>query len=177
MNDELVTQRYVDRTRAAALVGRAAIGGDRVDMNRLFGHAAGNALVNDVDHAADRRRAEQQRLGTAQHLDAFGQQRVDHGSMIDAGVGHVDRADAIDQDTDALPLKPAQNRAGRAGTKGGRGHAGRMLERFANRRPDGLGQLAALKHRRAREDVGPITLERRSHDDVGRGLFVRSRCG
>ena len=39
--------------------------------------AARDARVDDIDHAADRRRSEQQRRRAAQHLDTLGGQRVD----------------------------------------------------------------------------------------------------
>ena len=48
-----------------------------------------------------------------------------------------------------------------------------MLERFADRWAYRLCEVAPLKHRRARKDIGPVTLERRGDDDVGGGLFVQ----
>ena len=55
-------------------------------MDRFVGNGAGDALVDHIDHAADRRRSVEERFGTAEHFDSFRQQRIDHDCMVDAGI-------------------------------------------------------------------------------------------
>ena len=95
MDDEILGQRHLDLARTAAFVGGAAIGADRVDMDRLVRHAARDAAVDHIDHAADRRRSIEQGGRAAQHLDPVGGQRVDRDGMVDRGVGHIEAADAV----------------------------------------------------------------------------------
>ncbi len=136
-------------------------------MDRLVRQRARDAPVDDVDDAADRRRAVEQRLGPAQHLDPLGQQRIDHHRMVDAGVRDVDRADPIGQHAHALALEAAQHRARRVRPERRRRHAGGARQGLADRRAQRLSELRALEYRHARQDVAAVARERRGDDDVG----------
>ncbi len=102
MQHEVPADRDVTGGTARTLVGRRSIGARRVETIAVLGQAARDARIDDVDDTADRRRSEQQRRWPAQHLDPFGQQRIDDDRMIDRRVRHVDRSDAVGQDAHAI---------------------------------------------------------------------------
>ena len=122
-------------------------------MERLVRDAARDALVDHVDRAADCLTAVEQDRGAAQDLDALRRQRVDRDGMVCGSVGHVDRADAVDQHLDALAREAAQHGARGTGGKAAGGNAGHAVEHFA--------QLAV-----------EIGVERRAFDDAGPGEQV-----
>ena len=177
--------RRIDRGRDRALVRRRAVRRQRRDVDRLVGHRHRDAAVDHVDHAADRRGTVEQRLRPAQHLDALGKQRADHGGVIGRGVRHVDRAEPVGHHLDALALQAAQHRARGAGAeRGGRG-AGRVGQRLADRGTQRLDQRLALNQRDAREHVLAGGRQRAGDDDlrvavvigVGPGVLARALAG
>ena len=139
----------------------------------MFRQPARDARVDHVDDAARRRRAVEQRRRPAQHLDPFGEQRVDDDRMIDRGVRHVERADAVGQHADTLALQAAQDRARGVGTEGGGRDAGLARQRLADRRSGRAVELAAGEHRGAREHIALRAFDER-RDDHFLGLIGRA---
>ena len=84
----------------------------------------GNAVVDGLDHAADRLRAVAQRFRAAKDLDLLDRQRIERHAVVLAEVGDVDRADAVLLHADAEIVEPAQDRPRRARRKAGGGRAG-----------------------------------------------------
>ena len=167
MEHDLRSQRHVDDGPDVALVRGRAVVGEHVDVDRLVGHGAGNAGIDDVDDAADRRRAVEQRRRAAQHLDPLGELRIDDDSMVDRGVRHVEAADAVGQHPDALALETAQHRAGGVGAEGGRADAGLPRQGLTDGGADLAGQLDALQDGGAGQDIGAVAHQRAGDDDVG----------
>ena len=92
--------------------------------------------------------------------------------MVGAGVGDVERADAVGQDADALALQSAQHGARGVGAERRGRNAGGAIERLADGRADRLRQFLPLQDRHARDDVGTVAVERGGHDDLRRRLGV-----
>ena len=55
--DDLGINRHIDDRAAVPLVRRRAVGAEQIDVREFVGHGARDACVDDVDDAADRRRA------------------------------------------------------------------------------------------------------------------------
>ena len=172
MEDELASDGHVDRAACRALVRGRRIGRNAVDMHDLVGHFARDAAVDNVHDTADRRRAEEQRRGPAQHFDAIGGQLVDDDGVIDAGVRHVDAADTIGEHADAFALKAAQNGPRGIGTEGRGRHARLARQRVADGRAKVARQCRPRNDRSSRQHIGPVALERRGDDYFGRCLAV-----
>ena len=100
----------------------------------MFGDAARDAAVDDIDDATDGRRSEQQCRRPAQYFDAFGRQRIDDNGVIDTGIRNIDAADPVLQNADTLALKAAKHRAAGIGPKGCCRNTRQMRKRFTNRR-------------------------------------------
>ncbi len=93
-----------------------------------------NALVGDVDDAADRLRAEAQGGGAADHLDALGGERIDRDGVVLREIGDILRADAVFLDAHAGVVEAADDRpAGAARRETGAGDAGQGVELVAER--------------------------------------------
>jgi hypothetical protein len=165
------TQRHVRRDAEASLVSRGAIGADRIDMDGLVGNGARDAPVEHVDRPADRLASEQQHRRAVQHLDPVGRQRIDRDRVVGRRARRVDRADAVSQDADALALKAAKHRPGRAGAERGRGYARLAHERVAELRPQIPHQLGASQHAAPREQI-KLAHKRRGDDDLVRLLLM-----
>ena len=179
VEDEMPAQRHIARARDRALLRGRAVGGDRIHVIAILGQGARDALVDHVDHAADRRRAIEQHRRTAQHLDALGQQRIDDHRMIGRGVRDVDRADPVGEHADALALEAAQDRARGTGTEG-RGRDARLLgQRLADAGAQIAGEHFARDDRSAGEHI-PLAGRQDTGDDdlvalvAGRALPVRA---
>ena len=117
LDDDAIADRQRDDTGDIALFRRRAIAAEQIEMQAFLQHLARDALVDDIDDAANRRRSIEQRGRAAQHLDPFGKLGVDHHGMIDRGVGDVEAADAVRQHADALALEAAQDRPRGVGTE------------------------------------------------------------
>ena len=89
------SEGYVHREIARTLVRGAAILQDAVNADRIGWHVPRDAKIDDVDHATDRIRSEQQGGRPAQYLDPFGGQRVDRNRVILARGRQVEAADAV----------------------------------------------------------------------------------
>jgi hypothetical protein len=153
VEDEVAADRNVDRGIARALVGGAAVDGVGVDPDHIGRHPAWDPRVDDVDDAADRRGAEQQRRGAAQHFDALGGDRVDRDRMVRAGRRQVERADAVGQDANAVSRKAADYRRRGSRSEARRRNARLLRKRLANAWPDRLVELGLVEHRHAAEHV------------------------
>ena len=155
VEDEAVADRRVDRSAEIVFVVDGVVTGQPVEVDGFVGHAARDALVDDVDGAADRLAAVKQHGRAAQHFDTLGSQRVDADRVIVRGVRGVDRADAVDQHAHALAREAAQDGPADAGREARRGHAGNAFQHVAD--------LA-----------GKIALQFRAFDDAGAGKDVES---
>ena len=171
------TSAHIDRQVGGALVGRGAIFSRPSAPTPPSGSLARDAPVDDVDHAADRRRSEQQRRRAAQHLDPLGGQRVDRDRMVGAGGGHVEAADAVGQDADAVAAKAAQDRPRRGRAEAGALHAGLARQRLADARAHFPGQVVAVEHRHAAEHVAGPAADAGDDDLVVMVVMRLRRCG
>ena len=106
MHDE-IADRHVQRRATLTQVVSRVPRSQRIDVERLFGNAARDALVHDVHGTADRLASVKEHGRTAKHLDAFGRQRVDGGGMVHRCVRDVRCAEPVDEHFHTLPLKPA----------------------------------------------------------------------
>jgi hypothetical protein len=136
-------------------------------VNALVGDPARNPGVDDVDHAADGRRAEQQGGGTAKHLDPVGGERVDGDRMVDAGVGRVEASDAVGQHPHPFALEASEHRPRGVGPERGRRDPGLAGEGLADRRPELARELGARHHRGAGEHVVAVAPEAGDDDVLG----------
>jgi len=157
MGHEVPADRHVDRQIARAFIGRRAVLQQRVGGDGLVRHVARDAGIDHVDHAADGRRAEQQCRRSTQHFDPLRGQGVNGDLVVGIGGRQVERADAVDQDADALARQAAKDRArgGRAKARGG--DAGKLLERVADARARLVRQGFGVHHRHAAEDIACLT--------------------
>ena len=132
MRDEAATQRRVDRGTDTVFVVDGVVARQPVDMDRLVGDAARNALVDHVDRAADRLAAVKQHGGATQNLDPLDGQRVDADRVIVRGVRCVERADPVAHHPDALSAEAANHRARSAGREAAARNPGQILENLAH---------------------------------------------
>jgi hypothetical protein len=85
--------------------------------------------------------------------------------MVDAGVGDVEAADAVGEDSDALALEAAQDRPRRIGAEGGGRDPRLARQSLADGRPHVAGKLLARHDRSAGQHVLPVAAEA-GDDDV-----------
>ncbi len=90
--------------------------------------------------------------------------------MVDRGVGHVNRSDAVGQHADSLALEAAENGARRAGAERRRGNARLPRQRLADAGPQLARQFLAGQDRRSRQHVLLALLEDAGNDDVVRKI-------
>jgi hypothetical protein len=153
----------IDAERALAGLGAGAVGGrgfaaDPVD--RLHR----DAVVDDVDDAADRLAAITQGGRATHHFDILSGQRVDRHAMVGADIRDVRAGQAVLGQLDALGVHAADHRATGAGREARAGHAGDVAQ--------GVGQAGAAigQHLIAadllddRREPVRITAERRGGD-------------
>ena len=124
--------------------GIACVGAPAEAVDRL----AGNAVVDDVDHTADRAATVLQRRRAAQHFDALGHQRIDRHRMVVAQRRRVHRRAAVLQDADAVAVLAANHRATGVGPEIGAADTGHAVQRLAQR------ALRAQQQRIARQALG-----------------------
>ena len=153
MENQRGGQRHVERTRSAAIITGAAIAGKRIEVKRRFRDIARNTLVDDIDRAADRVAAEQQHRWPAQDFHTLGRKRINRDSMVDGGVGRIERADPVCQHAHSRSLKTAQNGAGSAWRKAGCADPGHAGQAVANLSAQILGQVIAGQHRCTGENI------------------------
>jgi hypothetical protein len=140
-----------DDTRA--LAGGRFVAQLRAARERRSGRGGWDAVVDDVDHAADGGAAVEQRRRTAQYLDALDQEGFDTDAVIGADAGGVKRAYAVVEHANAFAAEAADDRAtgagaevsaadaggiGESGAKGGRGAA---TEFVSGENGSALGQI------------------------------------
>ena len=119
--------------------GRLAVAGGVAEVGaaaEAFERLARDAVVDHVDHAADGAAAVLQRRRAAQHLDAFGDQRVDRHRVVVAQRRRIGRRAAVLQDADAVAVLAADGRPARVRPEVAAADAGQAVERLAQR---GLG--------------------------------------
>ena len=156
-----------------------------------------DALVADIDDAADRRRAEAQRRRPADHLDALGRQGIDRHRVILGEIGNVMRADAVFLDAHAGIVEAADDRpADGARREAAAGNARQGEQLIAERRAAVALDLALIDHGDRHEGaidhrelafgeaarVGGRRPARRLDEDFGQCDLARralggSRCG
>ena len=130
--EDEVLEAGVEFDRAAAAFGSGiAAEAYRAGQRQLWQHAV-NAAVDDVDDAAAGAAAVEQRRGTADDLDAIGDNAVDRHGMIFAERRGVERGQPVGQHFDALAGLPANDRSGRDGAEIGRADAGLFRQRLAD---------------------------------------------
>jgi hypothetical protein len=156
----------VERQRPAAFLIAAAVGRVEAALHaalRVQG-CARYAAVDHIDHAAHGAAAVLQHAGAAQHLDALGQQRIQHHRVVGAERRQVQAGASVVEDGDAVAVLPADHRAAGIGAEVAAAHAGQAVECLAQR------GLPALQQAIARELLGrrdPIRRAQRiaRHDD------------
>ena len=110
-----------------------------------------NVLGDDVDEAADRVGAVQERRRPAHDFDPLRAGRVDGDAVIARLAGQIAHALAVLKDQDAIAAETANHRPRRRRTEAPRGNAGLALQRVAKRHLELLRQLLAGEHRRRLE--------------------------
>lgn len=102
----------------------------------MLGGGGRDLMTDQVDHAAQRARAVEQRHRPAHHLDPLGGEWVDRDRVIHRGRREIPGALTILEDHDAIPAHPADHRASR-----GRPH----LRHRDARGPDDRGAQGAIE--------------------------------
>lgn len=155
------------------------------DLGPAAGTAIGahgrNASVRDIDRAADRAAAIEQRRGALQHGDAVDQERLDRSGMVAGRPGCVLHRQAVDQYGDAIARQAADFRTARARPEIAVLDAGEMCQRCAQARRLGFVQFepADVARRRGRQVVRPQRFGARGGDQNVRraGAGRRRACG
>jgi hypothetical protein len=140
-----VAGRAIQRAGDVAAVVDAAVAGLHLAGGLVFERGR-DALVDDVDQAADRAGAVEQGGGAAQDLDlardrAFGGHRV-----VVRQAGHVRGRHAVFQHLDARAFHAADDGARGAGAEGRGGYAQLVLQGLAERAADLVAQFVAGQH-------------------------------
>ena len=166
MGDEAPAQRRIDRCTDAVFVVHAVVAGEPIDMDRLVRDAAGNALVDHVDRAADGLAAVEQHGRAAQNLDPFDGERIDADRVIVRGIRRIERSDPVVHHPHAFATEAANHRARCTGRESAARDAGQVFEDFADLAVHVPLQLDALDHRGPREDVQLAEAPSCGDDDV-----------
>lgn len=149
----------LDRSRHRRTLVDARARGQQAAMDALD-LGARNAVVDDVDDAADRRPAIGQGRGPAQHLDPLGLLRVVGHLVVRRQRRGVDHPDAVAQHQHPRPGQAPDHRPARAGPEEGRAHAGQARQNIPEARGRRGVQVVALhdldagRHRVHRDDIG-----------------------
>ncbi len=144
-------QRTRARGRAAAHSGTA--------RDAARGHGGRDLVVEQVHDAADGAAAIEQRRRSAQHLDAFDQQRLGRDRVVRRDVRGVEQAGTVGEDGHAGRGLAADHRTRRAAAEGVGMHTGQAAERFAQRGARALEQRLTLEHRERRGDLLRILVD------------------
>ena len=143
----------LDQGRGAAL----AVGAAQSQLGCTGGRRQGcfgNAVVDGVDHTADRTAAIHQRRRATQYLDALDHQGVDRHGVVEAQARCVECSAGVAQHPNAVAVQAANHRAiGVRAEVGGR-HARQAVERIAQRAAAPQHQARAGQHRCRCGDIG-----------------------
>ncbi|MPM70011.1 hypothetical protein SDC9_116959 [bioreactor metagenome] len=135
-----------ERDGTGLLFGARADACLRAALVALLGNGRGNLVVQQVDHAADRACAVDQRRWTAQHLDLRGQQRLGGYGVVGAYRGSVLNLGAVRQQFHARAVHATNHRAAGARAEVAAGDARLALQRFAQRGFTAAHQRVAFQH-------------------------------
>ena len=111
------------------LVRRALVPGFQQPAQRI-GHRCRHTVVDDIDHAADRAVAVQQRRRATHHLNALGKRRLQTVGMVRADRRRINIADATLQDLHAIAALTANHRHADTRAKGRAVDAHQLLQGF-----------------------------------------------
>ena len=160
-----LAQRNGNAARAGALVAIGAVEAGAGRLDAVLRDFLGDTPVDDVDHAARRAVAIEQRRRTAHHLDALGGGGIDRRGVVRAGGRGVERTQAIDQHTDAVAAQTADHRPAGAEGVAGLADAGQVAHDVAQAAAADLRQVLAVKNRRPLQHVELAGSQRRRGDD------------
>ena len=153
MDDELAGEWNVDGPVDEALVRRRAVAGESGHPDCIFGKTTRDARINDVDDAADRRRAEQERGRAAKDFDALGSDRIDGNGVVRPRRRQVEAAYTVGEHAHAVAGEAAKHgrRSGR--TEAGCAYARLTGESLANAWTDFASEVGGIEHGDPAEDV------------------------
>ena len=169
MGNEIAAERHVNRAIGDALVGGASIAEEELAADGATRLRPRNTGIDDVHHAANRRRSEQQCRWSAQHLDPLRRQGVDRDGVIGTRRGKVEAADAVRENADAVTGQSAENWCRSCRTKTGGANARLAGECLANAGPDLASEVGCIEYRNAPKHIG------RAATDAGDDDFIALR--
>ncbi|MCY1409369.1 hypothetical protein D9M71_247170 [compost metagenome] len=131
--------------RAAACCVGAAIAQLAGTLNAVYGLGR-DAVIESIDHATDGIAPIEQGGGATDDLDALDVDRVQWHCVIIGQRRGVQCTDPVAQQADTVAIEPANDRAAGAGAEPGRGHAGLLVQGFAQAGFLFEGQVIAFQH-------------------------------
>ena len=161
------------RERSGLLPGAAAVAQLGAALIAFFGNPGGNLVVEDVDHAAHRAAAVDQRRRTAQHFDLRGQHGLHGDRMVGADGRGIVQFGAVAEDLDARSVHAADDGAARARAEMAGMDAGLGAERFAQRGFAAQHQFLAFKNAGGRGHLAARLTQAAGRDrDFGEHAFT-----